>query len=311
MISICIPIFNFDVRSLVLDLCKQIQLVSEHSIDIILIDDASEEKFRSLNNIKHETIQYIQLEQNIGRSKIRNLFLTYTSKKYLLFLDCDSSVTENLQFVQNYLNAIKEHLPMVVCGGRIYPNKCPSNAQSLSWSYGVNIESRSLFQGQNKANSAFQSSNFLIQRLVFQKFPFEVSLNQYGHEDTLFGIALFNHNIAVLHIDNPILNIDIADNDNFILNNALAAQNLAFLVHSAIIERKDFKHVRLLVFYRKLESVGLEFLFAKFFTFFEPYILNNLKSSKPNLKLFNLYKLFLFIKEKRELEEVGEASIIS
>lgn len=303
MISICIPVYNFDVRPLVQDLCKQIEAISTFEIDIILIDDASEESFRKINHIEQINVQYIQLEQNIGRSKIRNLFLKHTSQPYLLFLDGDSSVAQNAQFVQNYIQAVQANDPDVVCGGRVYPEKCPSPAQSLSWNYGVKIESQTFQERQNNTSYGFQSNNFLIKRTVFQSILFEEALKQYGHEDTLFGIALYQQNIKILHIDNPILNDDIELNKNFIHKNALAAQNLAFLVQSNKITASSFGQIKLLSFYQKLQSLGLTSWFMVLFEPFKNKVLKNLESEKPNLKLFNMYKLFLFIKEKRCLEE--------
>ncbi|WP_435525706.1 hypothetical protein [Chryseobacterium indoltheticum] len=46
-ISVCIPVYNFDVRELVYDLKKEIE---NQNIDaeIILIDDASEESFHNV-----------------------------------------------------------------------------------------------------------------------------------------------------------------------------------------------------------------------------------------------------------------------
>ena len=49
MISICIPIYNFDVRQLVISLHKQAQNLKVRS-EIILIDDFSNEHYRNINS---------------------------------------------------------------------------------------------------------------------------------------------------------------------------------------------------------------------------------------------------------------------
>jgi len=48
--------------------------------------------FKKINeNVCRKEI-YIQLDNNIGRAKIRNLFLKYAKYDYLLFLDCDTFI---------------------------------------------------------------------------------------------------------------------------------------------------------------------------------------------------------------------------
>ncbi|MEN9742224.1 MAG: hypothetical protein RLZZ65_29, partial [Bacteroidota bacterium] len=90
-LSICIPIYQSDVRQLVYKLLEQIERIADAQIHIVLIDDASDENFRALNLIKHPAVQFIALPQNIGRAKIRNAFLNYTQADYLLFIDGDSA----------------------------------------------------------------------------------------------------------------------------------------------------------------------------------------------------------------------------
>ncbi|MBQ0151402.1 MAG: glycosyltransferase, partial [Chryseobacterium sp.] len=104
-LSICIPIYNFDVRKLVFDLKKEI---NRDSIDaeIILIDDASADKFKNYNQeLQSQVDTFLLLDENLGRAKIRNLFLKYAQGDYLLFLDCDGKII-NAQFLSKYLQFI-------------------------------------------------------------------------------------------------------------------------------------------------------------------------------------------------------------
>ena len=78
-ISVCIPVYNFDVRELVNSLSKEITN-AELNAEIILIDDASTKDFITINEpLKNVVNQFILLENNIGRSSIRNLFLNSAS----------------------------------------------------------------------------------------------------------------------------------------------------------------------------------------------------------------------------------------
>ena len=83
MLSVCIPVYNFDVTELITDIRNQIN-TDDLDAEIIFIDDASQEEMRQRNEIvKSLTDHYILLEKNIGRSKIRNLFLKYSKSDYL------------------------------------------------------------------------------------------------------------------------------------------------------------------------------------------------------------------------------------
>ena len=116
-LSVCIPVYNFDVQELVNSLKKEI-IKAQLNAEIILIDDASTKDFVSVNEplIKIAN-QFIFLEKNIGRSAIRNLFLKYASGDFLLFLDCDAKIiSEN--FLQNYLQFIEKNKDTkVIFGG--------------------------------------------------------------------------------------------------------------------------------------------------------------------------------------------------
>ncbi|WP_322970881.1 glycosyltransferase family 2 protein [Faecalibacter sp. LW9] len=301
MISICIPIYNYDVRPLVNDLTKQIQFIFDTEVEIILIDDASDEEFRQKNKSLQQLHEYIQLNNNVGRSRIRNLFLQYATQPYLLFMDCDSSVENNDQFIENYLNALKQYRPVICYGGRVYPYECPSAQQSLSWKYGTFIESQPAIIRQRYPKLGFQSNNFIIHRSLFQEILFDESLKQYGHEDTLFGIELAKRNISILHIENPVLNHHIEDNLSYIDKNRLATENLVQLIDNNTITPKDYHRIKLLSFYQKINQLGLSGLFYYVFRRNETKILDHLNSKNPNLKLFNLYKLYLFIKAKKRV----------
>ena len=79
MISICIPIYNNDVTSLISKLSVEI-VKNKISAEIILIDDDSKMHYKEVNRkIKNDLVKYIELNQNIGISKIKNLFLQYAS----------------------------------------------------------------------------------------------------------------------------------------------------------------------------------------------------------------------------------------
>ena len=138
MLSICIPVYQYDVVSLVEDLKQQAKAL-DVTVEIILIDDASSEDYRKINSAI-EGVKYVQLEHNIGRAVIRNRFLKYAKYNHLLFLDTDSIVYRD-HFLKDYVQLIKEGKD-VICGGRVYPDTIDDNNRSLSWKYGMQRESK-------------------------------------------------------------------------------------------------------------------------------------------------------------------------
>ena len=113
MISVCIPIYNFDISQLLDELSKQSNQTVV-PIEIILIDDCSSEEFKRINESNCKKHTYVELEQNVGRAKIRNLFPNYTQYENLLFLDCDSKIISK-DFLSNYLEVLKKESVSVIC----------------------------------------------------------------------------------------------------------------------------------------------------------------------------------------------------
>ena len=139
MLSVCIPVYNFDVTELITDIRNQIN-TDDLDAEIIFIDDASQEEMRQRNEIvKSLTDHYILLEKNIGRSKIRNLFLKYSKSDYLLFLDCDGKIITK-GFIKNYINFINNHHPDVVYGGRTVNESKPDLRYGLRWKFAIERE---------------------------------------------------------------------------------------------------------------------------------------------------------------------------
>jgi len=81
-LSVCIPIYNSDVRTLVQTLCAQIDALATSQVDIVLIDDASDLPFKQCNHFTASYVRTIDLTENVGRSKIRNAFLNHTDADY-------------------------------------------------------------------------------------------------------------------------------------------------------------------------------------------------------------------------------------
>jgi cellulose synthase/poly-beta-1,6-N-acetylglucosamine synthase-like glycosyltransferase len=300
MISVCIPVYNFDVRPLVNELISQIEGLD---CELILIDDASSECVFSHEELNAKT-KFIRLNENVGRSKIRNLFLSESTCPYLLFLDCDS-IIEKKDFIATYLEAIKKGNTKVICGGRYYPDSSPSKTQMLRWKYGVESESKTAEERLANPYKSFMTNNFLVDRSVFEKIQFDETLTKYGHEDTLFGFELKNNKVRIDHIENAILNGELESNQLYLSKTELGVKNLVKIVNS-LDEPDDFiDDVYLLSFYREAKEKGKIKNFKRLQSIFGKRILKKLVKGLASVKQFNFFKLMLLVKylESEEVEK--------
>ena len=287
MISICIPIYNFNVSALVTALEKQIAQCPEKA-QIVLIDDASSQEFKDLNEAVCSKYFYLKLEENIGRSAIRNLFLEHAEHDYLLFLDCDSLV-EHPGFIANYLAAIRQNPDDVICGGRVYRPQAPDKEHYLRWKYGIKKESKSAIERAKNPNSSFMTNNFVVAKNVLKAIGFDERLKNYGHEDTLFGYELKENNIEVKHIDNPVVNGHLETNAVYIANTEKAIENLARILDFTNHDKELIKDVTLLTTYKRFKF--FKPLIRLFHSGFGPLIKKRLTKGKVSLNAFDCYKL--------------------
>lgn len=290
MISILIPIYNYEVIALARDL-----LVSCHkanvSFEIIFADDGSADQYLRLNDaLNHiEGIQYIVLPKNIGRSAIRNLLARTSKFDFLLFLDCDGKIL-NEDFILNYLPYLLKD--SVVSGGRIYPKLKVADCE-LHWTYGTYKESKSAMDRNKVPYVNFHSNNFLVSRNIILQFPFDESIVTYGFEDTLWAKQLSLHNIKMLHIDNPILHQGLEENSVFLSKTKWAIENLVELNVKGIVLDTGIEKI-----YGILKKWGCHHFVGSILKNMQIKISKQLCSKHPRLFLFQLYKLGLYMNSK-------------
>ncbi len=290
MLSILIPIFNFDVTDLVLELNKQAG-AAKIKYEIILLDDASTDSYREINRTlsQKDHIRYIEETDNIGRSKIRNKLASLASYPYLLFMDCDSQIL-NPDYIATYLKYCKEDI--VVYGGRVYSNQKPAEQELLlRWKHGKSREEFSADERIKSPNKSFMTNNFLISVSLFKKIRFNEEMEGYGHEDTLFGYDLKRKNIEVLHIDNPLVHIGLESNSLFLIKTRESVQNLKNIFKQNGYEKLLIEDIRLLVYYKFFRKTNLDSLVRLLFRISEKLLVRNLLSKNPNLFVYDLFKL--------------------
>jgi len=288
-LTICIPVYNFDVNELVNDLKSQV-VANDLDAEIILIDDASKTEFINKNKDLEKTVgRFVFLDKNIGRSKIRNLFLNYSQSEYLLFLDCDGKIiSEN--FLKNYIDFINTKNPDVVFGGRKVNDVKPSLEYGLRWKFAVERENLPVKQRLKSPYLDFQTNNFIVKKMVLEKNPFNETITQYGYEDLIFAKDLFKNKVFIDHIDNPIYNNDVETNDVFLKKADQSAKSLSQLIKKdKDVER--ISKIKLAKAYFRLKRTGGIFLYRLIYKLSKPYIQKKLLGGNASLKALDFYKL--------------------
>lgn len=295
MLSICIPVYNFDVTELVDELHQQATEL-RYPFEILIFDDRSHSYFRKRNSTLacKSQVSYLDFDYNIGRSKIRNRLADYASGQWILFLDCDV-VIDDPQFIKRYIDSLNQ--APVVCGGIKYGKRPIREELLLRWKYGVKREMKSVSKRQQAPYSSFMSGNFLIDYDVFHQIRFNEELSGYGHEDTLFGIELKKLKTPILHIENPSVHIGLDTSKDFLSKSEQGVINLTRILFIMPELRRDIeKSVKILRVFRMLRSIGMIYPLRWVFRVVNPIIKLRLLSNKPSLILFDLYKLALLSK---------------
>jgi glycosyltransferase involved in cell wall biosynthesis len=242
---------------------------------------------------KLSNCQHIVLDQNIGRSAIRNKLADFARYKHLLFMDCDAEICSN-NFIRNYLDFCKEEC--VVIGGTAYDPAESNPNYSLRLKYGREREAINAHERSKDSRiQNFATFNFLISKSLFKKVEFDETIKGYGHEDTLFGNQLHAINIQFIHIDNPLIHKGLDPNNIFIKKTEEASINLLKLYQTG---KYPFlaNESKLLSTYLRLKKLRMTTLIAILLSLFERQITSQLCSTEPSLRLYDLYKLMILCK---------------
>lgn len=289
MLSILIPVYNYNVYPLVSELHKQC-LECGINFEILCQDDASNlfiienQKINSLENC-----YFSKNNSNLGRGKNINFLAEKAQFEWLLILDCDTFPTKN-NFIQDYISQINK-AEKVVFGGIEYQKEKPANDQLLRWIYGNSRESLSVEKRNNNPNENALTSNILIQKKVFISNSFKESITKYGYEDLVFLSDLKKKGILVKHIDNPTYHLGLETSGQFLEKTKIALENLKLITQTTSFDRSESKLLNVSIMLKRLYLASfISFLFKKL----ERKMEGNLLSEKPSLVLFDLYKLGYF-----------------
>ena len=280
MLSILIPVYNYNVLPLVNELVKQCNF-SGITFEILCQDDASKSPENILNqevNLFPNCSFFIN-ENNLGRGKNINSLAQKSVYDWLLILDCDTFPTQN-NFIQKYIDIIQNSTKEIIFGGIIYEDKKPEKEQFLRWIY-----------GQKRETASILTSNLLIKKDVFLKYPFDESITKYGYEDLCFFSVLKQNSFEISQIENLTFHLNLETSIVFLNKTKTALENLVFLYNSDKISKEDSKIIKAFELLKKLNLTSFS---ACVFKKNQAKIEQNLLSENPSLLLFDLYKLGCF-----------------
>ncbi|NDV47347.1 glycosyltransferase family 2 protein [Paludibacter sp. 221] len=287
MLSILIPVYNYDITKLVSDLHQQ-ALDTLVDFEIIVMEDGSTlylDANRRVADLKF--CRYIPSEENIGRSAGRNKLAELAKYGHLIFIDCDAEVC-SANFVNKYLSFVHEEC--VVVGGTAYDPNEKNPDYSLRLKYGREREARSAKDREKQKYQSFTTFNFLIAKSLFEKIRFDESIRSYGYEDTVFGHQLVENGYEVLHIENPLIHKGLDTNDVYMQKTEGGLKNLYLLYKTG---RYPFlaNESKLLHTFVLIKRMGLNAVFALFFRMNRKTLKKSLCEPSPSLRVYDLYKL--------------------
>ncbi|HLS30845.1 MAG TPA: glycosyltransferase family 2 protein [Flavobacteriaceae bacterium] len=293
MLSILIPVYNYDIHPLVKELYLQ-GVQQEIDFEILIADDASTNpalKAKSQYYNKLEHCKVFVFSNNKGRTYTRNFLAEKAASDKILFLDADILPKKDdflIKFLQHQSEAD------LIFGGIDYTTKPPSWDKRLRWKYGRNREARSLKERQENPYISIISGALFVKKDLFIKVNKELQ-NAYGL-DSVFVENLKNTRAKILHIDNPVVHLGLESNIDFIHKSEKGLQSLVELEKENKVGI-DYRAVQRA--YKKLNSLGMCGAFCRFYKMYHTIIKRNLLSKNPSLFYFDLYKLNYYIRLKR------------
>ncbi len=294
MISILIPVRDFDIVALVESMKWGLESLSAYG-EILIGDDGSTEEFRDKYlALRGEKVKVIVSEKNIGRAAIRNRLISEAKGDQMLIIDADAMIPGTPEaYLQAWLPYIGR--ASVISGGILYRVAPPGDPDKiLRWYYGRKKEQKKAADRNKDPYGTFTTFNVLIDKSVFSKLRFNEELIQYGHEDTLFGYQLRMAGIKILHIDNGLRHEGLETNMDFLNKTRLSIENLSNL-YDIVTDKKTFSaSVKMLRHYRLLRMFRSNVILAYFYIRYREKMERRLDSSTVSLRLFNLYRISMF-----------------
>lgn len=286
MLSILLPVYNCHCEALVTELQRQcVECGTE--FEIIVADDGSSVASYIEHNLRIERldgVRYITRKQNVGRSAIRNFLVSQSKGERILFIDGDLSL-DNPSFISNYLQTKGD----IVVGGITIGGSSDQWKGNLRYHYERQCETLNTVKSRQSHPYQHLATNILVHRSVLGEQPYNEDINRYGYEDVLLGKRFQQQQVAIKHIDNPVLFCNFEENTSYLAKTEESLRTL-------LAFRKELKgYSRLLDKAERIETLHLTPLFIIAYKILSSPIKNCLIGNKPSVFLFNAYKLLCYL----------------
>ena len=103
---------------------------------------------------------------------------------------------------------------------------------------------------------------------------------------------MFKNNIPIDHLKNVVIHHGLDENRAFLKKSKESIEGLLFLLNNNLIENN---YIKLSKYGKVITNLRLTFLLVFFYKVFEAKIERNLLSEKPNIFLFDIYRLGHFL----------------
>lgn len=292
VLSILIPVYNYNVFPLVKRLVAQINELSE-PIEIRIYEDGSTNYLEENQKVEEfPEVIYKRMEVNHGRTALRSKMAEDACSRWLLFLDSDV-LPKNNDFLKKYKNAVTPYTD-VIFGGIVYDSTPPERDRMLRWVYGNKREAKPVDE-RMKTPYVIISQNLLIRKELFLEVN-DIHDHLYGL-DNYFSYRLKKLKVHVHHIDNPVIHKGLEPSEQFMKKALQAVETTVILENKNLLE----DNVRpLQKTYKRIKKFGLCSGFIAFVSLFKKRMERNFRSNRPNLFWFDLYRLryYMLLKKK-------------
>lgn len=291
MLSILIPVYNYDITELVLRIHKEAKKLNI-PFEIRILDDCSPSiKIEKSDFNRSDQIIYERSSQNLGRTATRQNLALKAKYNRLLFLDADVMPVKK-DFIATFLKQNQEY--DIIIGGTQYSSTCPDSKYSLRWKFDVKRESKNTKQRNKKPYLSIISQCLFIDKKVFLKVNKNLK-NRYGM-DILFSYMIKNAKLSVLHINNPIYHLGLETNEVFLPKSLRAIDTLIALEKDRSIPNN---YSSLQKAYIKLKKSRLQKPMEVLLLRMKSSMEVNLTSDNPRLLYFDLYRLLYYLEQKK------------
>ena len=297
MLSILIPVYNYDIRTLVNELLEQLE-TAPINYEICCLDDCSNVSFQetnlSLNNLSEVT--YTISEVNQGIAVTRQKLVVKATNDWVILLDADTKIPDN--FIANYIKQMSADTDFIF-GGFKYDAIPPDRHHMLRWKYGIKYEALSAKNRNSNPYKVTIAANLLVRRSSYLNLNLDSMGNNYAM-DYYFGSLLKSTKASVKHIDNQVTHLGIESSSTYLKKKELAVKTLLSLYKQGKLEQHSNDLLKAFLLSKK---IGFQYVWALLFKLAKRTLINNLTGSNPKVKLLQFYKLgYMCQMELRKLD---------